>query len=81
MTTHSLSHILARKAARERSVAEPVHGLGEGVEGVVVGGEEAMVVGGVCWWPFKAKGCIFILLFVLLFSSRRLRLWSFVPIA
>ena len=37
ITTHSLSHILARKAARERSVAEPLHGLGEGVEGVLQG--------------------------------------------
>lgn len=32
-TAHSLHHVLARKAARDRSHAEPVFGLQEGVEG------------------------------------------------
>lgn len=36
-TTHSLHHILARKAARERSHVEPSFGLDERVEGVVQG--------------------------------------------
>jgi elongator complex protein 5 len=36
-TTHSLHHVLARKAARERSRIEPSFGLEEGVEGVVQG--------------------------------------------
>lgn len=48
MTTHSLHHVLARKAARERSVAEPVFGLEEDVEGVLVGlggnGPEGLVL-------------------------------------
>ena len=36
-TTHSLHHVLARKAARERSHVEPSLGLDEGVEGVLQG--------------------------------------------
>ena len=36
LTTHSLSHVLARKAARDRSEIEPVFGIEEG-EGVVCG--------------------------------------------
>ena len=34
-TTHSLHHVLARKAARERSLVEPSFGLEEGNEGVL----------------------------------------------
>ena len=34
-TTHSLHHVLARKAARERSHEEPSFGLEEGLEGVL----------------------------------------------
>ena len=37
ISTHSLSHMLARKAARERSVMEPSFGLEEGVEGILQG--------------------------------------------
>lgn len=37
MTTHSLSHLLAQKAARERSVAAPLFGLVENEEGVLQG--------------------------------------------
>ena len=48
ITTHSLPHVLARKAARERSVAPPVSGLEEGVEGVLQGlganGKEGLVM-------------------------------------
>ncbi|KAK4550520.1 hypothetical protein LTR36_000099 [Oleoguttula mirabilis] len=36
-TVHSLHHVLARKAARERSHVEPSFGLEEGVEGVLQG--------------------------------------------
>lgn len=36
-TAHSLHHVLARKAARDRSHAEPVFGLQEGVEGGIQG--------------------------------------------
>ena len=36
-TTHSLHHVLARKAARERSLVEPSFGLEEGLEGVLQG--------------------------------------------
>ncbi|KAM0714081.1 hypothetical protein Q7P37_011045 [Cladosporium fusiforme] len=48
ITTYSLPHVLARKAARERSVAEPTSGLEEGVEGVLQGlganGKEGLVM-------------------------------------
>lgn len=48
ITTHSLPHVLARKAARERSVAAPTSGLEEGVEGVLQGlganGKEGLVM-------------------------------------
>ena len=36
-TTHSIQHVLARKAARERSHVEPNYGLEEGIEGVLQG--------------------------------------------
>ncbi len=36
-TTHSLSHVLARKAARDRSLREPTFGLAEENEGVIIG--------------------------------------------
>jgi len=35
LTTHSLSHVLTEKAARDRSLAVPVFGLLEGEEGVL----------------------------------------------
>ncbi|KAL9073170.1 MAG: hypothetical protein Q9157_004839 [Trypethelium eluteriae] len=37
LTTRSLSHTVARKRARERSVAEPSFGIAEEVEGVITG--------------------------------------------
>jgi elongator complex protein 5 len=37
MTTHSLSQIIAQKAARERSLAQPLFGLAEDIEGVIAG--------------------------------------------
>ena len=36
-TVHALHHVLARKAARDRSHAEPSFGLEEGIEGVLQG--------------------------------------------
>ena len=35
LTTHSLTHVLACKIARDRSLEAPVFGLGEGTEGVI----------------------------------------------
>jgi elongator complex protein 5 len=35
ITCHSLSHVLAAKAARERSLAEPTFGMQSGAEGIV----------------------------------------------
>lgn len=47
-TTHSLHHVLARKAAGERSHAPPSFGLDQGVEGVLQGiganGAEGLVI-------------------------------------
>ncbi|KAK4990299.1 hypothetical protein LTR66_003383 [Elasticomyces elasticus] len=37
ISVHSLHHVLARKSARDRSLAGPVFGLEEGVEGVLQG--------------------------------------------
>ncbi|KAF2097069.1 hypothetical protein NA57DRAFT_77322 [Rhizodiscina lignyota] len=37
ITTHSLTHVLAAKQARQRSLAEPVFGLAEEKEGIIVG--------------------------------------------
>ncbi|MCJ1250532.1 hypothetical protein MMC30_007760 [Trapelia coarctata] len=36
-TTHSLSQVLARKRAAEKSLAEPMFGLAEEIEGVIIG--------------------------------------------
>lgn len=48
LTLHSLPHVLARKAARDRSVVEPSFGLGEESEGVLLGiganGQEGVVL-------------------------------------
>lgn len=48
ITTHSFSHVRARKAARERSHVPPSFGLSEGTEGVVQGlganGREGLVL-------------------------------------
>lgn len=48
LTTHSLHHVLARKAARDRSHAEPTFGLENATEGVVqslgANGQEGIVL-------------------------------------
>ncbi|KAJ5825821.1 hypothetical protein N7474_002959 [Penicillium riverlandense] len=45
ITLHSFSHILAQKAARDRSVAEPVFGLDEEQDGVLFGRSDNTVEG------------------------------------
>ncbi|KAI9884527.1 MAG: SNAP receptor [Watsoniomyces obsoletus] len=37
LTTHSLSHEIARKSARDRSLADPTFGMAENIEGVLAG--------------------------------------------
>ncbi len=37
MTLHSIAHLLAQKAAQDRSLADPAFGLAEELEGVVIG--------------------------------------------
>ncbi len=37
MTLHSIEHLLAQKAAQDRSLADPAFGLAEELEGVVIG--------------------------------------------
>jgi elongator complex protein 5 len=39
----SFHHVLAQKAARDRSIGEPVFGLEEGIEGVIVGLREGLI--------------------------------------
>ncbi|KAH8695106.1 putative killer toxin sensitivity protein [Talaromyces proteolyticus] len=47
LTIHSLSHILAQKDARDRSLAAPVFGLEEEQEGVLVGRHDQEHSGGI----------------------------------
>ncbi|KAL1306394.1 hypothetical protein AAFC00_005101 [Neodothiora populina] len=67
MTTHSIHHVLSRKAARDRSVAEPVFGLEEDIEGILVGlggnGPEGLVLE----MEYRRK------------SGRGVREWYFLP--
>jgi len=67
MTTHSLHHVVARKAARDRSVAEPVFGLEEDVEGVLLGLGGNAPEGLVLEMEYRRK------------SGRGVREWYFVP--
>ena len=67
MTTHSLHHVVARKAARDRSVAEPVFGLEEGTEGVLLGLGGNSPEGLVLEMEYRRK------------SGRGVREWYFVP--
>ncbi|KJX98702.1 killer toxin sensitivity protein [Zymoseptoria brevis] len=67
-TTHSLHHVLARKAARERSHAEPVFGLEQGVEGVLQGLGANGLDGLVLEMEHRRK------------SGRGVREWYFLPL-
>lgn len=67
ITTHSLHHILAKKAAQDRSVAEPVFGLDQGVEGIVIGKDDNDRSGLVLEMEFRRK------------SGRGVREWYFLP--
>lgn len=66
-TTHSLAHILAQKAAADRSVASPVYGLAEEVEGVVRGLGANDARGTVIEMEYRRK------------SGRGVREWFFLP--
>ncbi|KAG9663595.1 hypothetical protein KCU95_g5703, partial [Aureobasidium melanogenum] len=67
LTTHALNHILAAKAARERSVAEPVFGLAEEAEGVLLGLGGNSTSGLVLEMEYRRK------------SGRGVREWYFLP--
>ncbi|SMR46844.1 unnamed protein product [Zymoseptoria tritici ST99CH_1E4] len=67
-TTHSIHHVLARKAARERSHAEPVFGLEQGVEGVLQGLGANDIDGLVLEMEHRRK------------SGRGVREWYFLPL-
>lgn len=64
---HALQHVLDRKAARERSHAEPVFGLEEGVEGVLQGKGANGVEGLVLEMEHRRK------------SGRGVREWYYLP--
>jgi len=66
-TTHSLHHILAQKAARERSLAEPVFGLEQGTEGVLLSQNANGKEGLVLEMEYRRK------------SGRGVREWYFLP--
>lgn len=66
-TTHSLHHVLAKKAARERSHAEPTFGLEQGIDGVLQGIGANGVEGVVLEMEHRRK------------SGRGVREWYFLP--
>ena len=66
-TTHSLHHILAQKSARDRSKAEPVFGLAEETEGVIIGLGANDSRGYVVEMEYRRK------------SGREVREWFFFP--
>jgi len=67
LTVHNLHHILAQKAARERSVAQPVFGLKQGIEGALISREANGENGFVLEMEYRRK------------SGRGVREWYFVP--
>lgn len=67
-TTHPIHHVLARKAARDRSFAEPSFGLEEGVEGVLQGLGANSSEGVVLEMEHRRK------------SGRGVREWYFLPL-
>lgn len=66
-TTHSLHHILAQKAARERSLAEPVFGLEQGTVGILLSQHANGKEGLVLEMEYRRK------------SGRGVREWYFLP--
>ncbi|KAI9843036.1 MAG: hypothetical protein M1837_006667 [Sclerophora amabilis] len=68
LVTHSISHVLARKDARDRSLEEPVFGLAEGTEGVLVGTGSNDSRGLVVEMEYRRK------------SGRGVREWYFLPL-
>lgn len=66
---HSLHHVLARKAARDRSHAEPSFGLVEGVEGILQGHGANNAEGLVLEMEHRRK------------SGRGVREWYFLPLS
>lgn len=67
ITTHSLHHILLQKSARDRSLAEPLFGLEEGVEGMLRGLGSNDPRGIVLEMEYRRK------------SGRGVREWFFIP--
>ncbi|KAF8544441.1 Elongator complex protein 5, partial [Trichophaea hybrida] len=68
ITTHSITHMLAAKAARDRSLAPPQWGLDEGVEGIVVGLGASPPEGVVLEMEYRRK------------SGRGVNEWFFLPL-
>lgn len=66
-TVHSVHHVLARKAARDRSHAEPSFGLEEGMEGILQGRGANNADGIVLEMEHRRK------------SGRGVREWYFLP--
>lgn len=66
-TTHSFSHVLAQKSARDRSLAEPVFGISEEIEGVIQGLGSNEPRGIVLEMEYRRK------------SGRGVREWFFLP--
>lgn len=69
LTTHSITHMLAAKAARDRSLAPPVFGLDEGVEGGLVALGANPAEGMVLEMEYRRK------------SGRGVCEWFFLPLA
>lgn len=69
LTTHSITHMLAAKAARDRSLAPPVFGLDEGVEGGLVALGANPPEGVVLEMEYRRK------------SGRGICEWFFLPLA
>jgi len=67
ITVHSIAHMLAAKAARDRSLAPPGYGLDEGVDGVIVGLESNPPEGVVLELEYRRK------------SGRGVAEWFFLP--
>ncbi|KAF2717962.1 hypothetical protein K431DRAFT_288106 [Polychaeton citri CBS 116435] len=76
LTPHSLHHVLERKAARDRSLPEPLFGLAEAVHGLVVAGRPS---GGAGVKINDADGGVVIEMEHRRRSGRGVREWFFLP--